>query len=60
MKYLDTLRIRTAKDLLLHTALRVNEIAQMCGIYDYQYFSKKFHLLVGMSPLKYRQKGEPL
>jgi two-component system response regulator YesN len=58
LKYLDKIRMRIAKDMLLHTNLRVNEIARMVGIFDCQYFSKKFHFLTGMSPLKYRQKGD--
>lgn len=58
MKYLDSLRIRTAKDLLLHTNLKISEIAQMTGIPDCQYFSKKFSAQVGLPPLKYRQTSE--
>jgi AraC-like DNA-binding protein len=57
-RYLEALKIRTAKDLLLHTNLKVNEIARMVGISDSQYFSRKFHSLVGIPPLKYRQRGE--
>ena len=57
-QYLEALKIRTAKDLLLHTNLKVNEIARMIGLSDCQYFSRRFHKEVGMPPLKYRLKGE--
>jgi AraC-like DNA-binding protein len=57
-QYLEALKIRTAKDLLLHTNLKVNEIARMVGIFDSQYFSRKFRAVTGIPPLKYRQRGE--
>lgn len=55
MKYLDNIRINTARELLQHTILPINEIAARVGIANPQYFTKKFNSLVGIPPVKYRQ-----
>lgn len=54
MKYLDNLRIGAARELLQHTVLPVKDIAAKVGIYNPQYFTKKFNLIVGVSPIRYR------
>lgn len=59
MKYLSTLRIKAAKDMLLHTNLPVSEIAGRVGVFNPPYFTKKFNTVVGMSPSQYRQCGHP-
>lgn len=48
-------RIRLAKDYLVHTQLRVQEIASMCGYSSAEHFSRQFHRLCGMSPGQYRR-----
>ena len=55
MKYLDSIRINTARELLQHTILPINEIAARVGIMNPQYFTKKFNSLVGIPPIRYRQ-----
>lgn len=56
MKYLDQLRITAAQELLQHTTLQIKDIARRVGIYNPQYFTKKFNLIVGVSPLDYRNR----
>jgi len=54
LKYLHTLRIRSAARLLRSTDLPVTEIAIRSGYPDGNYFSGKFKQFMGMPPLKYR------
>ena len=56
LKYLHTLRIRSAARLLRSTDLPVTEIAIRSGYPDGNYFSGKFKQLMGMPPLKYRNQ----
>ena len=58
MGYLDAVRIKSACDLLLHTSLGVNQIAQMCGFEDNNLFSRHFRTAEGMSPTKYRKQNQ--
>ena len=45
-----------AKQLLLEGALRVGEIAALCGYSNAYYFANAFHKEVGMSPSEFRRK----
>ncbi len=57
--YLNKTRIAYSKELLLHTNMRLVEIALQVGYEDQSYFSKVFHKIVGVPPLKYRAaKGQ--
>lgn len=56
VKYINKLRIDRAIELLEHTTLTVNEIAEQTGFSDTSYFSKMFKKLLGKSPLHYRQE----
>ncbi len=47
-------RIEKAKWLLLHTELRVQEIAAQCGYSDNSHFMRQFKEKTGMSALKFR------
>ncbi len=54
LSYLQSLRIRGAKELLRHSNLTVGDIAWQQGIQDVSYFSQLFRHHSGMSPLQYR------
>ena len=54
-EYIKMRRLKTACSLLKQTDLPVNKIAQKCGIPDYNYFSKIFKSVFGMSPRKFRK-----
>lgn len=51
---LNELRIDKAKQLLVHSNKRNNEIATLVGYSNEEYFSKVFKKYVGMTPAKYR------
>lgn len=51
---LNELRIDKAKQLLVHSNKRNNEIASLVGYSNEEYFSKVFKKYVGMTPAKYR------
>ncbi|AVK83289.1 hypothetical protein C3943_06775 [Lysinibacillus sp. B2A1] len=51
---LNELRIDRAKQLLVHSNKRNNEIASLVGYSNEEYFSKVFKKYVGMTPAKYR------
>jgi len=52
--YIQTIRIEKAKEYLLDTNLQIKEVAELVG-QEYNYFSKIFHKVIGVSPKKYRQ-----
>lgn len=54
-EYIKMRRLKTACSLLKQTDLPVNKIAQKCGIPDYNYFSKIFKSIFGMSPREFRK-----
>ena len=58
LKYLHTLRIRSAARLLRSTDLPVTEIAIRSGYSDGNYFSGKFKQIMGIPPLRYRNSQE--
>lgn len=55
-EYIEMKRIGMAKDLLSSTDLSVTEIADKVGYSTPRYFSTRFKLLEGESPLGYRKK----
>lgn len=56
-KYIDTLKINKAKDLLLNADLSVQEISQMLNFYDTAHFSKTFKKIVGKTVTEYRKES---
>lgn len=50
-------RLNKACSLLENTTLSVSKIAELCGIPDYNYFSKQFHKAFGASPTSYRKSA---
>jgi two-component system response regulator YesN len=59
-EYLNKIRIRKAKELLTHTALKIYEIAELCGHQDAKYFCRLFKKQTGVSPEVYRHMSLPL
>lgn len=55
--YLTDLRMERARRLLSETDLRIRDIMEQVGYTDISSFTRKFTLVVGMSPGKYRSKG---
>lgn len=55
--YQQELRISAAKNLLLTTSLRCNEIAAQTGFYDEYSFSKIFKKTEGITPTQFRSKN---
>jgi AraC-like DNA-binding protein len=57
LRYLSSLRIRHAANMLRSTAVPVSHIAHACGFPDSNYFTRVFTRLNGVSPRKYRTSG---
>jgi two-component system response regulator YesN len=57
IKYLTDLRLKKAKELLLSTSKKSNEIGSMVGYKDPHYFSYLFKKTQGMTTTQYRGKG---
>ena len=55
-KFLTTLRIHKAKEMLRENHLPMQAIAEACGFCDLSYFSHKFKCVVGMTPSEWRQR----
>ena len=55
-QYLLGLRIQKARRLLIESEARVGEIAYRVGFTDILYFSRRFHLMTGLSPSAYRKR----
>ncbi|PHU37659.1 AraC family transcriptional regulator [Agathobacter ruminis] len=54
-QYLEHLRLTQAKHLLKKTDLAITEVALQAGFSDVSYFVRRFHKVVGTSPLRYRK-----
>ncbi len=52
--FLNHLRLQKAKQLLLESDLKVNEIAYMCGFSNPYYFSRRFKQFFHASPTEFR------
>ena len=57
INYLNRIRLRHARALLLNTRLPVTEVAAAVGFADSNYFSRCFRKFVGMSPREFRRNG---
>lgn len=55
-RYLARLRVAKAKELLLHSQLKIYEVAELVGYSDYRWFSKLFKLFEGVTPAEYRNR----
>ena len=54
--YIKDVRVGRARDLLLHTSMRIADIARETGFTDAQYFSVVFRQKTGCTPSEYRAK----
>ena len=54
--YINEVRIRNAKSMLLTSDIPLSSLAYCCGFDDQSYFSKFFKKLTGTTPGKYREK----
>jgi YesN/AraC family two-component response regulator len=54
--YINEVRIRNAKAMLLGSDMPLSSLAYCCGFDDQSYFSKVFKKLTGTTPGKYREK----
>lgn len=53
-KYLNSMRVEKAKQLLRESALGVREVAQLSGFSDFSSFNRNFKAVVSISPSQYR------
>ncbi|ANY70027.1 hypothetical protein BBD42_28640 [Paenibacillus sp. BIHB 4019] len=53
--YMKEMRINLAKQLLIHSEMKVFEIAQQIGYPDAKYFSRVFRDSMGISPVEYQR-----
>ncbi len=51
-------RIEAAKALLLQTSMPISAVAEAVGISDYNYFSRLFRTVTGLTPRKFRLNRE--
>ncbi|MCM3633931.1 response regulator transcription factor [Paenibacillus camelliae] len=58
-EYVQHVRMEKAKELLADEQLKVQEISDMLGYKDNNYFSKAFRNRFNMTPSEYRQSLEP-
>lgn len=59
VQYIKSQRIALAKMLLRMEDISIPDVATMVGYADYNYFSRVFKQLEGVSPLQYRKQLEP-
>lgn len=57
MQYLSLIRVEAAKEALLHTDKRINEISHMIGIENTNHFIRLFKQKTGVTPLIYRKQS---
>ena len=55
-EYVQKVRMEKAKELLDDTQLKIQEISEMLGFKDKNYFSKAFRNYYSISPSEYRIK----
>lgn len=55
-QYIEDYRIEVAKDRLMHTNDRVQDISVSCGFAQHGYFSRVFKQKTGMTPAEFREK----
>lgn len=56
MAYLKTYRMKKAQELLFCTDKRIQDISNMVGVPDANYFVKQFYSVTGKTPSEYRAK----
>jgi len=56
-KFVNKKKIDYSTTLLLQTDLPIKRIAGRVGFYDYNYFSRVFKIIKGVSPTKYRKNS---
>ena len=57
-EFVSKKRIDHAAFLLTSTNLQIQTIAQHCGIFDVNYFTKTFKKITGKTPKEYREEGK--
>ena len=55
-KYIIKLRMNMATELIENSDLPINQIGEMCGYEDYNFFAKVFKAYTGLSPKKYKEE----
>lgn len=55
-KYISRYRIEKARELLETTNMKISDIAERVGYFNVSYFISLFHVNIGCSPSKYREK----
>ncbi|MBE6025179.1 MAG: helix-turn-helix domain-containing protein [Cellulosilyticum sp.] len=55
VEYINSLRIRHAKELLETSSTKIAEIAEIVGFSSSSHFSRTFKLLTGLSPQQYKK-----
>lgn len=55
-KYLDSLKIRAAEQLLEKTSLPVKDIVKLVGVNDRSHFYRKFKRVNGLPPISFRKR----
>jgi len=58
LEYVTNCRIEKAKYLLLHTEVKVYQLAPLVGYQDSKYFTQVFKKMTGMTPSEYRVTAE--
>lgn len=56
IEYINNIRIKEARDLLVGSSFNVTEIAGMVGFDNTSHFGRTFKLLMGISPLCFRKQ----
>ncbi len=56
-KYIKQIRMEKAKELLLHTNMKITDISQAVGFHNSSYFCKSFQQFFNTSPDRFRQGG---
>ena len=57
MSYLLSIRLEKSKEMIIKTRKSFKEIANECGFYDQNYFSKLFTKQYGISPTEFRSEN---
>lgn len=60
LEYLTGVRIEQACSILLHSDVKVYQIAPLVGYQDPRYFTQVFKKMMGMTPTEYRTQGSEL
>ncbi|MCM8785926.1 MAG: AraC family transcriptional regulator [Candidatus Omnitrophica bacterium] len=55
IKYVNIKKIEYASKLLIETKIPISNMAGLCGFYDFNYFSRVFKKIKGVSPREFRK-----